>query len=609
MSHMIADPSVAWAVELAVAVFIKGSLVVGTAGMVAWLLRDYSASARHAVWAIAFGCLLVLPPLSASLPAWRVTGLYVAVETDRTTHTACAGDDCNRVTVSGTQGSGPFAGTGDRINQVRTADPVERADWVARGAAERRRVPVGTWVLIVWGAGVVVVLGRFLLGVLHVCLITRRASECSAEFRSVAVPLMVGLGIRRQVRVLVSGEVSMPLSWGLIAPVLLFPKSADGWTTERKRVVLLHELAHVRRFDYAAHVLSELAGCLYWANPLVWLAARSGATECERACDDLALEAGIRSDVYAGHLLEIARGHLLTTPRGAFAMAQPSSLATRIKSVLSEGLERRPMSRLALIIVGLAGLAFVLPTASLDLWGVVRPGKNAIRAVIQGGDAVSQRIAELNDRDARVRRFAAWALGELESTRGVRPLMERLQDNNADVRLVAAWALGEIKDRTAIVPLIELLGDQDPLVREMAVLSLGEIEHGSAVIPLLEALDSDADLVEPVIWALGEIGAEARAERQALIRETGRGWWDNDQVWTGRLGTTGVVRERSRDLHALMDALGDTDAEVRCSAAEWLGVRGDARAVEPLLDTLRDPDPTVRAMAVWALDEINPSRH
>jgi hypothetical protein len=374
-------------------------------------------------------------------------------------------------------------------------------------------------------------------------------------------------------------------------------------------VVLLHELAHVERLDYAAHVLTELARCLYWPNPLVWIAARKSSLECERACDDLALEAGVRSDVYAGHLVDIAREYLRATPRGAFAMAQPSSLATRIKSILTEGLEREPMSRLALIIVWLTGLAFVLPTASLDLWGVVRPGRDVIRSVIQGGDAVSVRIAELDDRDAEVRRYAAWALGELESERGVPPLIEHLQDDDADVRLVAAWALGEIKDRMAIVPLIELLRDRDPLVREMAVLSLGEIEHESAVVPLLDALDEDADLVEPVIWALGEIGGDARPERRALIREAGRRSWENDQVWAGSLGTTGAVRRQSRDVDALIDSLGDADPGIRCSAAEWLGVWGDDRAVEPLLDTLRDPEPAVRAMAVWALDEINPSRH
>ncbi|MGD2216995.1 MAG: HEAT repeat domain-containing protein [Gemmatimonadales bacterium] len=235
--------------------------------------------------------------------------------------------------------------------------------------------------------------------------------------------------------------------------------------------------------------------------------------------------------------------------------------------------------------------------------------KAEIRGALQEDDAVAQRVRELQDGDPLVRRYAAWALGELEDTRGVRPLIEALEDRNADVRLVAAWSLGEIKEDMAIPPLIESLEDDDPLVREMAVLALGEIEHPAAVEPLVEAYRSEVGLREPVIWALGEIGGrEAEGERAAIFADWGRGSWANDEVWTGRLGST-EASALEGDLNGLLVALADEDPWMRRSAAECLGCLGDERAVERLLDVLRDPDPSVRAMAVWALDEINPSRH
>jgi beta-lactamase regulating signal transducer with metallopeptidase domain len=605
---MITDPYAAWVAELAIDVFVKASLVLGTAGLVTWALRECSAATRHAVWTIAFGCLLVMPFLSASMPGWTVRGLNVGIAVSESRAEAATNHDCDCAIMSGMNRSDFVTGAGAPLSRVGRPDLAPRGDLVGRDTPGSA-IPIGAMLFITWGVGAVVVLGRFLLGAFQVHRIARRAAECSLDVRSVAVPLAHGLGIKRELRVLVSDEITVPLSWGLLAPVVLLPRAADAWTVDRKRVVLLHELAHAKRFDYAAHVLCELAKSIYWPNPLVWFAARLNSIECERACDDLALDAGVRSDTYAGHLVDIARGQLRVAPRGAFAMARPSSLATRVKSILTEGLERSPMSRLALIIVGLAGLALVLPTATLDLWGRGKPGTNVIQRVLQSGGSVDQRIAELDDRDARVRRFAAWALGELERERGVRPLIEHLVDDDADVRLVSAWALGEIKDHMAIVPLIELLEDDDPLVREMAVLSLGEIEDESAISPLLDAVERDRDLMEPAIWALGEIGDEAYSARRALLRELGSRARNNRQVWTGRLGSTGAARDLSGDLNDLIDALGSRDAELRCSAAEWLGVRGDERAVEPLLDTLRDPDPAVRAMAVWALDEINPSRH
>jgi HEAT repeat protein len=231
-----------------------------------------------------------------------------------------------------------------------------------------------------------------------------------------------------------------------------------------------------------------------------------------------------------------------------------------------------------------------------------------IRGALQEDDAVAQRVGELQDDDPQVRRYAAWALGELEEARGVRPLIEGLGDRNADVRLVAAWALGEIKDYMAIPPLIATLEDDDALVREMAVLALGEIEHPAAVEPLTEAYRREGGLREPVIWALGEIGSrEAGAERTAIFAAWGRGSYENDEVWTGRLGST-EARASDGDVNALIVALSDDDPRMRRSAVEWLGVLDDERAVDGLLDALRDPEPSVRAMAIWALDETNPSR-
>ncbi len=244
-----------------------------------------------------------------------------------------------------------------------------------------------------------------------------------------------------------------------------------------------------------------------------------------------------------------------------------------------------------------AGLVIAFPPAVTD-----------VLKAVQAEDAVARRISELQDSDPRVRRYAAWALGELESSRGVGPLHGRLGDDNADVRLVAAWALGEIKERDSIEPLIGLLADADPVVREMAVLSLGEIEHSSAVSAVVEATEQHPELREPAVWALGEIGGrQAEEARDALIGELGLEPGENEEVWTGRLGSR-EAGSLSGDVSALIRALSEGNPRMRRSAAEWLGKNGDPQAVEPLLDTLRDREPSVRAMAIWALDEINPSR-
>jgi HEAT repeat protein len=58
----------------------------------------------------------------------------------------------------------------------------------------------------------------------------------------------------------------------------------------------------------------------------------------------------------------------------------------------------------------------------------------------------------------------------------------------------------------------------------------------------------------------------------------------------------------------LISALRHEDPGTRVSAAERLGRLGSERAVDALLNALRDPEPAVRAMAIWSLDETNPTR-
>src|SRR5690606_35654043 len=97
-----------------------------------------------------------------------------------------------------------------------------------------------------------------------------------------------------------------PWAFGLLAPVVVVPAGFAGWSTEARRNALLHELAHVARFDYASAVLARICAALYWPQPLVWLASRRLALEAERACDDRVLTAGTSRSDYAAHLLAVA---------------------------------------------------------------------------------------------------------------------------------------------------------------------------------------------------------------------------------------------------------------------------------------------------------------
>ena len=178
------------------------------------------------------------------------------------------------------------------------------------------------------------------------------------------------LGLSRPVRLLASGRVPVAMTAGVRRPVLLLHEGARKWSPERRRVVLLHELAHVRRRDWITLLVAEMAAAVYWFHPLVWLARREARRSCERACDDLVLDAGTKPSVYAAHLLGIVRS--LKPARAAalpvMAMARPSQFEGRMRAILDPGLHRRGPSRAATRGAALGALFAVVSLGAVHPW-------------------------------------------------------------------------------------------------------------------------------------------------------------------------------------------------------------------------------------------------
>ena len=167
----------------------------------------------------------------------------------------------------------------------------------------------------------------------------------------------------------------MPMAAGIFTPSVLMPEDANRWPLERLRIVLLHELAHVKRRDCLTHVIAQLACALHWFNPLAWIAARHIRTERERACDDLVLACGTRGSDYAEELLEIARvmrgGRYPALLAGAtLAMAHRSQLEGRLMAILDPRVPRSGVSPVTAALA-VAAVACALPAlAAMQPWAV-----------------------------------------------------------------------------------------------------------------------------------------------------------------------------------------------------------------------------------------------
>ena len=330
--------------SLFVGAALKSTVVLGAAWLVAMGLRGRSAAALHLVWTAGAAALLMLPLLSLAIPAVRVTvpnALLPPGLVFRTTTVASAGDLVP-------QGAARASAT--------ASAPVKSGPW---------RPDWRLWLMLLWATGATAASAQMLVG----WAAMRRVRRTAKPFRDPDLPaLLTALGIDHDVDVLETRAGRMPASFGLLRPVVFMPADAADWSGERRRVVLLHELAHVRRGDHATHLLARAALSLYWWNPLAWMAWREFLKDRERAADDLVLSAGAPAPEYAGHLLEIARTMHSSTAMGwaAVAMARPSQLEGRLLAILDSRRSRKSPGRASAWVAGLVAAAIAVPLAALQ---------------------------------------------------------------------------------------------------------------------------------------------------------------------------------------------------------------------------------------------------
>lgn len=353
-------------------VALKTTLILAGAGVLALLLKRSSAAVRHAVWAIALLAVLGFPFASALLPALELPILQEETPVVPTAVIPAA-------VILESLPAEFIPQVAPQVAAVAVAAPVET---VVESWSWRR------WLVAVWALGVSFVFVRWL----HAVWELRRLKKSSVAAGRNALNCLLAevrheLGVTSRVQLRLASEAVPPMTWGVFRHVILLPAFAVEWLPARQRLVLEHEMAHVKRHDGIGQVLSQAVCGFYWFNPLAWYAARRLHAECERACDDTVLRLGVEATDYADHLVDIARGLNSGFVRTAFSMAHPSQLKSRVLAILDASIRRRCLSLragLALALVGVlilsAATVRVVAVAGIALPALLPPVSSALAA-------------------------------------------------------------------------------------------------------------------------------------------------------------------------------------------------------------------------------------
>ena len=319
---------------------IKVSLIVVVALAASAALGRRSAAVRHFVLAAALACAAATPALRLVVPAWQATSAWLPT---------------SRVQLI----DRPLSVLDESASSTPSTGGRAAADASSRAAVVRA---FG----VVWVAGLVASLAVLVVGLLRLSWLASRARRVTGgPWAEISADLSRTFGLRRPPVLLHSAHPSLLVTWGTWRSQVLLPADALDWPADRIRIVLAHELSHVRRGDWLVQMAAGTLRSAYWFNPLVWLACRRLRLESERACDDAVLGLGVDGSKYASELVTLARS--FRSARQAFvpaaAIARPSSLERRVRAMLNAQLNRDPITRSASIAAALVLTAVAVVVA------------------------------------------------------------------------------------------------------------------------------------------------------------------------------------------------------------------------------------------------------
>ncbi|HKU92778.1 MAG TPA: M56 family metallopeptidase [Sphingomicrobium sp.] len=331
-----------------IAIALKSLLIAGVALGLLALMKQRSAAERSWVAHIGLLALVMLALAPLVLPSWTVEapsllGQVPAAQVETAASLAA-----------------PASAKTPVIETPRAVAPVAQAPRVSLSAT------AATMALYAVPAAILLFVTLLALARL-IALMARAEVLVDGHWLSALARAQRRMGFKHGTALLTSNELSSPISWGVIRPVILLNNRAVEASSEAEAIIA-HELAHVARLDWAKLLLGRVATALFWFNPLVWMLAREAHQLREETADDAVLAADIADTDYAQLLVGVARHECPGLLLGAHGVApSKSSLARRVARVLDGKSVRGPVARSFAAGVLVGAVMIAAPLAALTL--------------------------------------------------------------------------------------------------------------------------------------------------------------------------------------------------------------------------------------------------
>ena len=258
------------------------------------------------------------------------------------------------------------------------------------------------WWAALWLIGCIVHAAQLVQGLRYTHRLRVQAQPLSGKWERQFTGLKQRLGITKRVAFLQSCQATVPLTFGWLKPVVLLPAGVlMQLSPGQVEMIVLHELAHIRRHDYLWSLCQSLAEVVLFYHPAYWYIAHVLEREREYACDQMTISITQQPHIYARTLLQLA-----ATPSLAYGLPASGKrdLSARIQRIVTPAYRKRNAQVLpVLILVGLLGLASVTFALQLQQSGMDNLGKGQYLSTTDSTDTdygssfeeVMKRLSEL----------------------------------------------------------------------------------------------------------------------------------------------------------------------------------------------------------------------
>ena len=318
----------------------------GVLGLLLWLvqplLQRHSAHVRYTACWLVFALMLVLPSmtllhaLGEPVPSVEPVTLSVA-ETPADVTAA------------------PLATQPTAVLHPEDAFPMP--------AALTTLYQLRPYLVLLWFIGICVYAGSFRRGLVRTHLLKHTGIPCREDVIA-RITRRIGdqMGILQRVVVRLTDHIDQPVLIGWVKPVILLPAGLiAGLTPQQIEAILAHELAHVKRHDYALSVLQSLLETIFFFHPAVWWISHRITVEREFCCDDLAVKTMGNKATYLRALVTLETLRTTGLSASPALSMHDGSLLSRVKRLAAGSASSpSPFTRLRIALMFMIGLVVML---------------------------------------------------------------------------------------------------------------------------------------------------------------------------------------------------------------------------------------------------------